>query len=276
MGQEITMDIRSQISAHDLDQFHARAMDMIAESRAIIRAAVATGFDVKKKPDGSYVTNVDLKVEEHLRGLIQRHFPEHGIIGEEYPPTRPDAVFQWIMDPIDGTEDFVYRVPTFGTILALHYRGQPVVGILDHPMLDLCVSAAYGRGTFNNGERVMLADIDPAAIDGSERVMLSARSNFTRFGDDGHLFDTIARAHPNHRIYRSCYAHACAAIGTADATIDYANRLWDIAACQILIEEAGGKYVVVHEDEVRGVGHLYSTVFGKPTLVDRLTQYFNQ
>ncbi|MEK7207401.1 MAG: inositol monophosphatase family protein, partial [Pseudomonadota bacterium] len=158
------MDTRNEIPARDLEQFHARAMDMIAESRTIIRAAVATGFDVKKKPDGSYVTNVDLKVEEHLRGRIQRHFPEHGIIGEEYPPTRPDAAFQWIMDPIDGTEDFVYRVPTFGTILALHYRGQPVIGILDHPMLDLCVSAAYGQGTRKNGERVMLTDIDLAAI----------------------------------------------------------------------------------------------------------------
>lgn len=270
------MDIRSEIPARDLEQFYARALEMAAESRTIIRAAVVTGFDVKKKPDGSYVTNVDLKVEEHLRGLIQRHFPEHGVIGEEYPPTRPDAAFQWIMDPIDGTEDFVYRVPTFGTILALHYRGQPVVGILDHPMLDLCVSAAYGLGTRKNGERVMLTDIDPAVIDGSERVVLSARSNFTRFGDDGHLFDAITRAHPNHRIYRSCFAHTCAAIGTADATIDYANRIWDIAACRILTEEAGGKYVVVREEEVRGVGRIYSTVFGKPALVDRLTRHFNR
>ena len=269
------MDIRSQINAHDLEQFHLRALEMIAESRTIIRKAVVAGFDVKKKPDGSYVTNVDLNVEEHLRERIQRHFPEHGIIGEEYPPTRPDAAFQWIMDPIDGTEDFVYRVPTFGTILALHYRGQPVVGILDHPMLDLCVSAAHGRGTFHNGKRVILTDMDPATIDGNERVALSARGNFTRFGDDGHLFDAITRAHPNHRIYRSCYAHTCAAIGTADATIDYANRIWDIAACQILIEEAGGKFVVVHEKNIQGVGRIYSTVFGKPVLVDRLTMQFN-
>ena len=218
------MDIRSEIPTRDLEQFYTRALEMAAESRRLIRAALAAGFDVKRKPDGSYVTSVDLRVEEQLRGMIVRHFPAHGIIGEEYPPTRPEAPFQWIMDPIDGTEDFVHRVPTFGTILALHYRGQPVVGVLDHPLLDLCVSAAYGRGTYHNGERVLLTDIDPGAIDGSERVVLSARSNFTRFGDDGHLFDAITRAHPNHRIYRSCYAHACAAIGTADATMKPNNR----------------------------------------------------
>jgi len=92
------------------------------------------------------------------------------------PPANPEAAYQWIMDPIDGTEDFVQHLPTFGSILALHYCGEPVVGVIDHPVLDMRVSAAFGLGAHYNGRRVTLTDLDPSAIDGTERVMLPASS----------------------------------------------------------------------------------------------------
>ena len=178
------MDIRNEITSRDREQFHAKTLEFAAASRAIILASLATGFDVKRKPDNSFVTSVDLKVEERLRALIRQNYPDHGVIGEEFPPTHPQSAYQWVMDPIDGTEDFVHRLPTFGTILALHYRGEPVVGVIDHPVLDLRVSAAFGLGTYKNSERMMLTDLDPAAIDGNERVMLPARANFLRYSDD--------------------------------------------------------------------------------------------
>lgn len=264
-------DRRREISALDLGHYHARALALADEARRIVRSALATGFEVQRKPDGSFVTSADFKVEERLRALIQQQFPDHGVVGEEYAPVFPDAAFQWILDPIDGTEDFVQRVPTFGTIIGLHYHGRPIVGVIDHPLLDLRVSAAYGLGGWKNGERLRLMDLDPAAITGNERVVLSARANFTRYADDGRHFDAITRTFPNHRIYRSCFAHTLAATGQADATVDYGNRLWDVAASQILIEEAGGKYALVQDLDVPQVGRIYSAVFGKPALVDRLT-----
>src|SRR5439155_2295528 len=72
-----------------------------------------------------------------------RWFPDHGVIGEEYPPTRRESAFQWILDPIDGTEEFVHGVPTFGTMLALHHRGVPLVGVIDDPALDIRVHAGW-------------------------------------------------------------------------------------------------------------------------------------
>lgn len=271
------MDIRNEIPTRDIAWFLARALEFSASARALILSLLAAGFEVRRKPDRSFVTSADLKVEERLRELIGINFPDHGIIGEEYPPTRPEAPFQWIMDPIDGTEDFVHRVPTFGTILALHYRGEPVIGVIDHPMLDTRVSAAFGLGTYhNNNERIMLTDLDIAAIDGSERLVLPARNNFLRYSDDGRYFDAVVQAHPNHRIYRSCFAHTCAAIGSADATIDYGNPIWDFAASRILIEEAGGKFLNVRAWDVPGVGRVYGSIMGKPALVDRLATSFNQ
>ncbi len=270
------MDIRNEISASEVERFYSTALEFADEARAVIRATLVAGFEVRRKPDRSFVTSADLKVEERLRELIGRHFPDHGVIGEEYPPANPDAAFQWIMDPIDGTEDFVQRVPTFGSILALHYRGEPVVGVIDHPVLDMRVSAGFGLGTYHDNKRIMLADLDPAAIDGAERVMLPARANFIKHRDDGALFDVLARAHPNHRIFRSCFTHTCAVLGAADAAVDYGNGIWDFAATRVLIEEAGGKFVIVRAWDAPSFGRVYGSVFGKPVLVDRLASHFNR
>lgn len=268
------MDLRHEI-AGKIEQFYSRALEFSASARKLIFSRLAGGFDVRRKPDRSYVTSADLEVEQHLRGLIQGHFPEHGVIGEEFPPANPTADFQWIMDPIDGTEDFVQRMPAFGSILALHYRGQPVVGVIDHPVLDINVSAAFGLGARHNGRSIRLADIDASAIDGSERVMLPARANFTKHRDDGALFDRLARAHPNHRIYRSCFTHSCAVLGMVEAAVDYGNAVWDLAASRVLIEEAGGKFILVQERQTPGFGWVYGAVMGKPTMVDRLAAHFN-
>ncbi len=270
------MDIRSEIPARDIERIFTKALEFSAAARALILSMLVEGFEVRRKPDKSFVTSVDLKVEEQLRELIQRDFPGHGIIGEEYPATLPEAPFQWIMDPIDGTEDFVQRMPAFGSILALHYRGEPVVGVIDHPVLDIRVSAGFGMGTYHNGRHVTLPDLDPATIDGTERVMLPSRANFIKHRDDGHLFDAVARAHPNHRIYRTCFTHTCAVLGMADAAIDYGNPVWDFAASRILIEEAGGKFLNVRQWDVPVYGSVYGSIMGKATLVDQLATHFNQ
>ena len=270
------MDQRHEIAAVNIEQFYARALEFSKSARALILSLLTTAFEVKRKPDKSFVTSVDLRVEQHLRGLIQRDFPEHGVIGEEFPPANPAAAFQWVMDPIDGTEDFVQRMPAFGSILALHYRGEPLVGVIDHPVLDMRLSAGFGMGTQHDGQRVTLADLAPAAIDGSERVMLPARANFIKHRDDGELFDSLARAHPNHRIYRTCFNHTCAVLGMADAAVDYCNAIWDLAASRVLIEEAGGRFIMMREWDTPASGRVYGAVMGKPSLVERLTAHFNR
>src|SRR5205814_800276 len=111
----------------DREHFGAGALGFADVAREQLRALCRTGFTVKRKSDGSFVTSADFEVEERLRAQIQRQFPDHGIVGEEFPAHRPEAEFQWILDPVDGTEDFVQQIPTFGTIIALHYRGEPLV-----------------------------------------------------------------------------------------------------------------------------------------------------
>ncbi len=266
----MTHDRRTELTPASVERLCLAALGMTDASRDLIRRALQQGFQVEKKADASFLTSVDLEVEKLLRRMIVERFPEHGIVGEEFPPHLPAAAYQWVMDPIDGTEDFAQGIPTFGTILALYYHGQPVLGVLDHPQLDVRVWAGYGMGTYKNDQRILLADLPAPAEDGSERVMLGARANFMRYQDDGRCFDAVARAHPNVRIYRTCFAHACVASGSADAMVDYHVRHWDIAATRILVEEAGGRYQALQEFSTPDGGRVYSAVFGKAALVERL------
>src|SRR6266699_4377262 len=130
---------RVMTSATDIQRYHAAAVELADEARRIITPALERGFTVKTKADASLVTEVDQAIERRVRELIGRWFPDHGVIGEEYPPTRPESAFKWILDPIDGNEELVHGVSTFGTMLALHHRGVPLVGVIDDPALDIRV-----------------------------------------------------------------------------------------------------------------------------------------
>jgi fructose-1,6-bisphosphatase/inositol monophosphatase family enzyme len=258
----------------EVERYHGAAVELAGDARRIVRAALEGGLAVETKPDGSPVTGADRAVERHLRERLERWFPDHGILGEEYPPARPGSPFQWIMDPIDGTEELVHGIPTYGLMLALHHRGRPLVGVIDHPALDLLVNAAVGLGAYRNGERIHLAGAPVAARPDRVRLVMSARLNFTRHVDEGALFEAVTRAYPNHRIYRAAYAHTAVVTGAADAMVDMHNHVWDLAPSQVLVEEAGGRYAVVRDFTAPDGSRILSAVFGRPAVVDRLVALF--
>jgi fructose-1,6-bisphosphatase/inositol monophosphatase family enzyme len=105
--------------------------------------------------------------------------------------------------------------------------------------------------------------------------VLSARLNFTRGVDEGHIFDALTREYPNHRIYRAAYAHTVVVMGAADAMIDAHNQIWDLAPSQVLIEEAGGAYAVVR-DFAAPAGRLLTAVFGQRAVVEQLVSVFSE
>jgi fructose-1,6-bisphosphatase/inositol monophosphatase family enzyme len=262
-------DPRYTICRTDIARYRDMALALADEARQRLRTLFAGDFEVRRKPDGTFVTSGDLAVETALRAIINRNCPTHGIVGEEHGAERSSADFQWILDPIDGTEEFVHRIPTFGTIIALHWRGRPVVGVLDMPMLDMRAQAAYGLGAFSGKDRLRLADLDPSTPANRIKLSLSARVNFIRGRDDSALFEAATRACPNQRIYRSCLGHLMAATGQMDAHLDVGNPIWDIAAAQILVEEAGGAFRVVRES-TNGKDRIYDVAFGRPSVVARL------
>lgn len=267
----------------DFRRLRDHALAMADEARRMLRGFVVSGFQVKQKPDGSYVTNADVEVERALRAMTAQVFPDHGLVGEEHAATPGAADLRWVFDPIDGTEDFVHRVPTFGTIIALYRGEQPIVGVLDCPLLDLRVHAALGLGAYQGDKRIVLGDVDPRLPREAWRITMSSRANFSRHRevlgrDDGAIFDRIAAEFPNQRIYRSCLAHLLAVTGQAEACVDAHNPIWDIAAARILVEEAGGACRTVQRYVVPGEGGdgepMYSTVFGRKMAVAEIGKLF--
>ena len=264
---------RIDLPASDVKRYHAAVLEFADEAWCVAAPMIERGFATETKNDGSPVTEVDRAIERQLRELIARRFPDHGVIGEEYPPHRPESVFQWILDPIDGTEEFIHGIPTWGVMLALHYDGVPVVGLIDHPALDVRASAGVGLGAWRNGRRIRLREPTSPARPEAVRLVMSARLNFMRGTDEGHVFDALARRFPNHRIYRAAYAHTIVVTGAADAMVDAHNAIWDLAASQVLIEEAGGAYTVVR-DVATPDEHMLSVVFGRRDVVEQLVRLF--
>jgi fructose-1,6-bisphosphatase/inositol monophosphatase family enzyme len=263
-------DPRDEISTAVRREFLDAALelaDLCAETTASI---VGSGFEVSKKADASLVTTADVETERAFRKRIEERFPHMGVLGEELGDRNRDCDYRWVIDPIDGTAEFARHVPLYGCIIALHYKEQPLLGVIDHRAMDLRCHAAHGLGAFANGERLRIEDAAGDEVGAAARIGLPSRASFLKPSDSGAVFDAIVDAYPNFRAYHTCYAHTLAAMDGLDASMEWDTPLWDLAATQILIEEAGGRYRSLREIEIPGQGRFYAAVFGKPAVVDRL------
>jgi fructose-1,6-bisphosphatase/inositol monophosphatase family enzyme len=255
----------------DVRPFYLFALSLADQARRIVRAGVGRGVRVRRKADHSPVTSIDLRVEHRLRAMIARRYPDHGIIGEEYPPLRPAAPYQWLLDPVDGTLSLTHGLPFYGTIIGLHLRGRPIVGVIDFPALAERYHAARGLGAWHNRRRLRLRDVPRRAI-GDEIVSAADRVRFAEFGAAG-AFDRLLRTHRHVRGYYDCIAHAWAAEGTIGAVVDFGVGPWDIAATELLVAEAGGRYVVARRRGEGATARL-AIIAGKPTVVRWLETIF--
>jgi fructose-1,6-bisphosphatase/inositol monophosphatase family enzyme len=218
------------------------------------------------KEDKTPVSEVDLKCEELARELIRKQFPDHGIIGEEYGVERGDAEFVWTVDPIDGTQNLINRIPTFGTIVGLLHRGQPILGWIDHPVLGDTLRGGPTTGAFHNGKRVHLEDLQTNSLTPNDVIATNCPATFDR---GGHLdvLSKVLKFHPHVRMYYDVYSHTLTILGSLALMVEYNLKIWDLAATQALIEGAGGVYQQLGSDEVPGSATLYHAAFGKKRAV---------
>jgi fructose-1,6-bisphosphatase/inositol monophosphatase family enzyme len=266
------VEFRNEITKSQITAFRRTILELADEARETIRSFAHKNLLVDTKSDGSLVTQVDLAIEERLREIILIRYPDHGIMGEELPPIAPGAEFQWILDPIDGTEEFIRGLPFFGTIIALHFRGAPIVSVIDHRAFDLRCSAGFRLGTFCNDNKVTLASyrFKSPSPRGGENIIIPALADFVKYRDDADKFYRITRSFTNHRIFRTCYGHTCAVTGMCDAGLEYDVGPWDLAATRLLIEETGGKFSVFRQERIPQVGVVSGAAFGNPTVVQEI------
>lgn len=190
------------------------------------------------KADKSPVTAADRGAEQLLRQRIEKHFPAHGILGEEFGEKRGSEPARWILDPIDGTFSFIHGVPLYSVLIGFEWRGEVLAGVIHMPALHETVYAARGLGCYWNGRRARVSTEN----DLSNATLLTGGGKlFDETGRTAH-FDRMRRACRVHRSWCDGYAYALIATGRADIVLDPRMNIWDNAALLPCVIEAGGTF----------------------------------
>ena len=196
----------------------------------------STGLQVDSKPDATPVTEADRGAEDALRRHLAAALPEHAVIGEEYG-TKGTAPWRWIIDPVDGTKNFVRGIPVWATLIALQHEELGVVGVASAPALGRRWWAVAGGGAFADGRRIHVSSTNRL-----EDAMLSYDSvpGFGGRALEERFLDLLHRCGRS-RGLGDFWSHALVAEGAVDIAVEPEVSLWDLAALQVIVEEAGGR-----------------------------------
>lgn len=204
---------------------------------AVALRAFGRTLKVETKADHTPVTAIDRAAETTARRIIGRAFPEDGFLGEEFGDTRPGADARWIIDPIDGTKAYIRGMPIWGTLIARQERGRITTGAMALPALGHRMWARKGGGAFLDGRRVRVSR--HRTIRGAY-ILNGDLDGFVRRGALKNL-GAIARKAATIRSLGDCAAYRWVIEGRAEAMIESTVSAWDVAALEIIVEEAGGR-----------------------------------
>lgn len=216
-------------------------LDMAVESAQLAGSLTLgyfhSGVTHELKADRSPVTAADRGAEMLIRERIEKYYPTHGIVGEEFGVRRGTSDVRWILDPIDGTFSFIHGVPLYSTLIGIEIAGRVDVGVIHLPALSETVYAARGLGARWNGRPARVSTTEAL----SEATLLTGGGTVFDKTDRSAHFDRMRRACRVHRSWCDGYGYALVATGRADVSVDPKMELWDIAALIPVIEEAGGR-----------------------------------
>lgn len=242
----------------------ADAADLITSSRY-----QALDLVITTKPDNTPVTDADRATEEAIREILRRERPADGLVGEEFGESLNSGSRYWVIDPIDGTKNFMRAVPTWATLIALVEDDEVVVGVASAPALSRRWYAAKGEGafvTFNGGSPRKIAvsqvsDLKNASV---------TYSDFVGWGEKRTAFNELIEDAWRSRGFGDFWSHMLVAEGAADIAVEPLLALWDMAALDIIVREAGGTFTSItgepgphHGSALSTNGLLYEQVVGR-------------
>lgn len=215
----------------------------------------------QQKDDGTWVTEADWKVEAQLRLRIARTFPDHNILGEEEGLTAagggepvPGAP-TWVLDPIDGTNNFMARIPIWGTLVGFRVDERSVVGVCNLPAINETYDAALGMGARMNGRPIQ---VDPESDLGKATVAYAGAKWFHEAGLAGFFDEVVSRAWRS-RGFGDCWGHMLVARGAVQAMIEPGLKIWDWCALQPIVTEAGGRMTRLDGSDPTDGGSILTT-----------------
>lgn len=210
----------------------------------------ALDLKIETKPDRTPVTEADKATEVHLRSLIMKELPNDGILGEEFDDINPESSRKWVIDPIDGTRNYLRGVPVWATLIALLVDGDPTVGVVSAPALGRLWWAEIGHGAHTqdvdgSSRQISVSGIKQLA---DSSFSFSDHIGWERFGAGSlqAILDSVERV----RAYGDFWSHMMVAEGVVDFAAEPELSPWDQAALIPVVREAGGRMTGLEGDDL--------------------------
>lgn len=218
-----------------------------------------TGVRPDTKADLSPVTVADRQAEELIRSRIERRYPAHAVVGEEFGTKETqDTSHRWFIDPIDGTKSFIRGVPLYAVLIGLEIEGSVEVGVAYFPALDEMIAAASREGCWWNGRRARVSDVP--TLDQAV-VAFTDVASFARCGRS-EAWERIKRATYYRAGWGDAYGYFLVATGRAELMLDPIMNTWDCGPFPPIFREAGGYF---------GDWAGYPTIYGAEALATTQT-----
>jgi histidinol-phosphatase len=196
-----------------------------------------SALTVEYKADRSPVTRADRECEQRIIDVLQHAFPDYGFVGEELGE-RAGARARWIIDPIDGTKNFIRGIPYFATLIGLEEDGAITAGVIYAPAVDDLLYAQKGQGAFDRNGRLHVSPITSLR----QGLLLFGGIDIFREAGQWDGFERLVRASGRQRGFGDYFGHTFVARGQAEAMVELDLKPWDLAAIKIVVEEAGGRF----------------------------------
>lgn len=222
------------------------AIEAIKRAEEVILKYYKENMEANIKGDLSPMTRADVESEKEIIAIIKSQFPGHGFLGEESVKDIKKERYLWIIDPIDGTMNYVRRIPLFATQLALMKDGELILGVSNAPALKELMYAQKGGGAYCNGRRVRTSGIKDL---NKSYMLFGGVEQFTRYNLLKNLV-SLANNTQGHRGIGDFWSYHLLAQGKADIMIEARTKIWDIAALKVIVEEAGGKMTDIKGGQV--------------------------
>lgn len=211
------------------------------------------------------VTRADKESEAYLIGEIQKNFPGHAILGEESGEHAGTAAYRWVIDPLDGTNNYSQGLPVFTVSIGLQYQGNTVLGVVYAPYMNELYTALKGNGAFLNGKSIHVSEKPDLA-----HSVLGTGFPYDKDVNPDNNASNLSAILPSLRGIRrmgsAAYDLCCVAAGFLDGYWELSLNLWDMCAGGLIVEEAGG--IVVSFRKNRGI----SIIAGNALLVERIRE----
>ncbi len=219
-----------------MDEILGAAIEAAKAAGEIALHYFRTNLAVETKVDRTPVTRADRECESRIAEILSQRFPDIGFLGEEYGERPGTRNARWIIDPIDGTKNFIRGIPFFATLIALEEENEITAGVMYAPAINDLLWAQKGQGAFANGKQVRVSTVKEL----SEAMLIHGGLKDLKVRPCWQPFLRLVEATARQRGFGDALGHSVVICGQAEVVLEPEIKPWDVAATKIIVTEAGG------------------------------------